>query len=335
MGKICRGDMPALMALVLFLFICFGLPAMYPNPFVKTGDMVDVIVAPGMSARDAAKSAAAAGVVKNPAELVNWLVKLDADRSLKPGLYNLRKGAAVDVALQLKNSKPLTESVTLIPGMRYWRIAEVLYGGEKRDQFDKALLNDDNFPKELAGKLPKKAADRIAFLMPETYYIVPGVDKGSQLVKPAATLWWQRVGKTLPADISASELLKLATLASVVEGEAKIAEERPILAGIFLSRVEKRMKLQSCATVIYSWETLGVKKNALTYKDLEISSPYNTYANEGLPPGPISVPSPESWQGALNPQQSPYLFFFATPQGNHIFSTTYEEHLRQQQEAER
>ena len=121
-------------------------------------------------------------------------------------------------------------------------------------------------------------------------------------------------------------------LASIVEGEAKIKEERPILAGIFLNRIEKWMPLQSCATVIYCWDELGIKKKSLTYKDLEIDSPYNTYRNSGLPPGPISVPSEDSWISALQPAKTDYLFFFATSKGSHIFSKTYEEHLRKQRE---
>jgi len=326
-----QDNIPALMALALFLYICFGLPAMYPQPFKTGGDaVVEVVIAPGMSARNAADDIAAAGVVDDPGKLVQWMVKLNIDRSLRPGLYKLSKAPVVNVALQLKNSEPMTESVKLIPGMRYWKIAEVLYGEGKTSQLDAELLKNENFPKEIVNKLPESARDRIAFLLPETYFIVPEVDKGAQVIKPAAALWWQRVGKTLPENISADELLKLATLASIVEGEAKVAEERPVLAGIFLSRIDKSMRLQSCATVIYSWETLGVKKSSLTYKDLEIDSPYNTYANNGLPPGPISMPSLDSWFGAASPEESEYLFFFATPRGSHIFSQTYEEHLRQQ-----
>ncbi len=148
----------------------------------------------------------------------------------------------------------------------------------------------------------------------------------------ASRLWWDRIGKNISDDVTPKELLHLATLASVVEGEARVAEERPVLAGIFLSRIERRMRLQSCATIIYSWELRGVKKSALTYKDLEIDSLYNTYTHDGLPPGPILIPSQQSWEAALHPAETDYLFFFATGDGSHVFSKTYQEHLRQQRE---
>lgn len=334
MGRGFKNSIPAFLAFLLLLYLCFGLPLQYPAPFAKDGEMIGVVIPQGASAREAAKKIAAAGVVGNSDDLVRWMVKFGIDRSLKPGLYMLRSGSAVDAARQLKNATPLVESVTLIPGMRYTRVTEVLRGKDELTPAAVAALeNDDNFPEQIRDKLPAKAGDRIAFLMPDTYYIAPGSDRISQIIRNSSKLWWDKIGTKLPENINKDELLTLATLASIIEGEAKVAGERPVLAGIFLSRMDKRMRLQSCATVIYSWEARGVKKNALTYKDLEIDSPYNTYLNDGLPPGPISVPSAESWDSAVNPEKTDYLFFFATPSGNHIFSKTYEEHLRRQREA--
>lgn len=331
-----RHLVPAILGLLLFLCICYGLPARYPGglgKYARDAVPIDVVILPGTSAGNAAKIMVGAGVVTDAAELVRWMVRFGIDRSLKSGCYSLVRGSAIDVALQIKNSAPIVESVTLIPGMRYWKIAETLYGGAgETDRLSAEIMKEENYPEEIRGSLPSNAQDRIAFILPETYFIVPGADKGAQVIKRAAGLWWERVGKTLPENVTPPRLLTLATLASVVEGEAKIAEERPVLAGIFLSRIDKKMRLQSCATVIYCWELRGQKKNSLTYKDLEIDSPYNTYMNDGLPPGPISMPSEASWRSAVHPQETPYLFFFATPRGNHIFSKTYMEHLKQQRE---
>lgn len=334
MGRGFKDNIPAFLAFLLLLYFCFGLPLQYPAPFAKDGEMIGVVIPHGASAREAAKKIAAAGVVGNSDELVRWMVKFGIDRSLKPGLYMLRSGNAVDAARQLKNATPLVESATLIPGMRYTRVAEVLRGKDELPAAVAAELeNNNNFPEQVRDKLPAKAEDRIAFLMPDTFYIAPGSDRISQIIRNSSKLWWDKIGTKLPENINKDDLLTLATLASIIEGEAKVSEERPVLAGIFLSRIEKKMRLQSCATVIYSWEARGVKKNALTYKDLEIDSPYNTYQNDGLPPGPISIPSAESWDSAVNPEKTEYLFFFATPSGKHIFSKTYEEHLRRQREA--
>jgi UPF0755 protein len=220
----------------------------------------------------------------------------------------------------------------IIPGTRYSTINAALKLPKGDDGLLRALSDKENFPSELHDLLPDDPKDRIVFLLPETYSLAPGNSVGVQTVKRASRLWMERVGKFLPENADKKFTAQRGILASIVEGEAKIEEERPILAGIFLNRIDKWMPLQSCATVIYCWDELGIKKKNLTYKDLEIDSPYNTYRNSGLPPGPISVPSEDSWLSALQPAKTDYLFFFATPEGNHIFSGTYEEHLKKQKE---
>lgn len=335
MGRNFRDSVPALLALLLLFYICFGLPVFYPGGLNSAVETTDVVILPGMTAREAAGKITAADVVDNTDGLIRWMIKFGIDRTLKPGLYKLRSGNIIDVALQMKKTAPIVDSITLIPGMRFWQAAEAIYGGggEAVEKLTAEIAKDENFLEEIREKLPVDAKDRIAFIMPETYYVVPETDYGAQVIRRAASLWWERIGKTLPQDISDEQLIALATLASVIEGEAKVDEERPILAGIFLNRIDSQMRLQSCATVIYCWELEGIKKSGLTYKDLEIKSPYNTYMNNGLPPGPIAVPSAGSWQSAVNPEKTPYLFFFATPQGSHIFSRTYDEHLHLQREA--
>lgn len=322
---------PFLMALGTYLYVCFGLSYQYPDYFAPVGVSAEVTIPSGMSAGEAARMLRDAGLVTDAAEMIKAMTSLGIDRTLKPGVYELNSGSAMNVAKQLQEAKPRNEIVTLIPGMRYWRVAQAIYGSDdKRDLLTQELSKKENFPEQIRDKLPEKPEDRFVFLLPETYMVVPGGDVGKQAVVRASRLWWERIGKTLSEDITPKELLQLGVLASVVEGEARVAEERPVLAGIFLSRIKQRMRLQSCATVIYSWELQGVKKSGLTYKDLEIASPYNTYTHDGLPPGPISIPSQASWEAAVNPQETEYLFFFATSNGSHIFSKTYQEHLRQQ-----
>ena len=137
----------------------------------------------------------------------------------------------------------------------------------------------------------------------------------------------------MPKGKSKSWLFKRGILASVIEGEAKYPEEYPILAGIFIKRLAKNMKLQSCATVVYSWERADVKKKRLSYRDLQIKSPYNTYLHGGLPPAAICAPGEKAWLSAFFPKESDFLFFFAGADGRHIFSKTYKEHLKKQREA--
>jgi UPF0755 protein len=113
-------------------------------------------------------------------------------------------------------------------------------------------------------------------------------------------------------------------LASIVEKEALLDEERDEVAKVFLNRLDINMKLQSCATVNYA---NGVWKERLTYEDIEIDSPYNTYIIEGLPPTPINSPGKVSIISVLEPADVDYLFFVAKGDGSHYFSNTYDEHI--------
>jgi len=112
-------------------------------------------------------------------------------------------------------------------------------------------------------------------------------------------------------------------LASLVEREAKLEEERPKIAAVFLNRLDKGMRLESCATVQY---ILGEQKEKLSTKDLQNPSPYNTYLHTGLPPGPIANPGLASIKAVLYPADVDYLFFVARGDGSHYFSRTFEEH---------
>lgn len=320
-------------ALMIFSFLCFVFPALYPDMFSLSAQKIEVTISGGMSAKQAAKVLQEAGVVKDSNKLIKWMVKLGIDRSLKAGTYLIAPGDEISVANQLKTSSPQTLNVTIIPGTRYSALIKALKLPEDNDeQLLNALSEKENFPLELHLLLPDKPKDRIIFLLPETYSIAPGNNVAAQAVKRASKLWMERVGKHLIENADKKFAVERGILASIVEGEAKIKEERPILAGIFLNRIKERMPLQSCATVIFCWDELGIKKKSLTYKDLEIDSVYNTYKNYGLPPGPISIPSEGSWISALNPEMTDFLFFFATANGNHIFSKTYEEHLKKQRQ---
>ncbi len=122
--------------------------------------------------------------------------------------------------------------------------------------------------------------------------------------------------------------VEVLTLASIVEGEALVNDERPIIAGVYLNRLRLRMPLQADPTVQYGMELkTGQRKQRLYTKDYKFPSPYNTYLNPGLPPGPINSPGTASIDAVLNPASVPYLFFVAGPDRRHVFSRTYREHL--------
>ena len=120
-------------------------------------------------------------------------------------------------------------------------------------------------------------------------------------------------------------LEEVINLASIVEKEAVLDEDRPIIASVFYNRLKIDMPLQSDATIQYIFEK---RKQIVTYKDLEIDSPYNSYKNKGLPPTPISNPGIKSIEAVLNPADTDYLYFVAKMDGGNNYSTNYEDHLK-------
>ena len=118
------------------------------------------------------------------------------------------------------------------------------------------------------------------------------------------------------------------TLASIVEREAKVAAEKPVIAGVFLNRLSIGMPLQADPTVLYALERRGTPVDILTRADLRLDSRYNTYRYAGLPPGPIGNPGREALDAVLHPQIHRYLYFVARPDGTHAFSATLDAHVR-------
>jgi UPF0755 protein len=167
------------------------------------------------------------------------------------------------------------------------------------------------------------------FLYPETY----AFDIDIQPEQMFALMTAQFFKRVAGAGISIEDKKKFyheLILASIVEQEAVLEEEKPLLAGVFLNRLKKGMKLESCPTVDYTLEQQGIFRKQLTYADLQVETPYNTYRIQGLPPNPICNPSVSSLQAVVNPLVTGYLYFFADFQGKNVFSKTYTEHINKQ-----
>ena len=167
------------------------------------------------------------------------------------------------------------------------------------------------------------------FLRPETYALPPGIraDELMRLMTNAFTTAWEPAWTTRLDSIGMSEL-QLVTLASIVEGEARVDGEREMIAGVYLNRLRIGRALQADPTVQYAIAlATGRRKPRLYVKDYQFVSPYNTYLHPGLPPGPVNSPSRRSLEASLYPAKVPYLYFVAGPDGRHLFARTYEEHL--------
>ena len=331
MDKFLRNIIFAAAAAVYLLF-CIFLPLKFPFIFRDFAGTVDITITPGMTAAGIASAMKEAGLVQCPAILLKQMRLFGIDKKLQPGAYTLNKGLGIAAARQLLTTKPHDVQFMLVPGTRYEELAGAFNKSGGPGSFDREMSDDSNFPESMRLLLPPRAEDRIAFLLPETYFLAPAKDQSAQFIRRASALWLERITNSgaVIENIDKHKLFKLAVIASIVESEARKAEERPILAGIFIKRLAKFMPLQSCATVMYCWKERGVDKRKLTYKDLQIDSPYNTYKYQGLPPGPICAPSESSWKSVFAPIYTDYLFFFAADNGSHIFSRTYQEHIKKQ-----
>jgi UPF0755 protein len=168
------------------------------------------------------------------------------------------------------------------------------------------------------------------FLRPETY-ILPAEVNARDVVRIMAEGFLSSWQPSWDGRLDSLKMtrLQLVTLASIVEGEARADDEREIIAGVYRNRLRIGMALQADPTVQYAISLKrGRRKSRLFEKDYQFNSPYNTYLNPGLPPGPVNSPSRRSIEASLYPANVSYLYFVAGPDGRHVFSRTYSEHLR-------
>ncbi|MFH1838569.1 MAG: endolytic transglycosylase MltG [Candidatus Kuenenbacteria bacterium] len=162
------------------------------------------------------------------------------------------------------------------------------------------------------------------YFFPDTYQIYKNAS-AEDVIKKMLDNFDKKLSIKMREEIKKQKktIFEIITLASIIEKEVPKEEDRKIVAGIFYKRLKKGMHLESCATINY---ILGNNKKQLSFEDTRINSPYNTYLNKGLPPGPISNPGLSAIKAAIYPQETNYLFFLSKPNSETVFSKTFEEH---------
>ena len=246
---------------------------------------------------------------------------------LRAGIYRIPTPISLwRLTKWLAETKPELIRLTIWEGMIAKEIAERIeqLGLGKAEKFIEIVQNPQGtvmLPFDWQGDLE-------GLLFPATYH-VPPLRSGNEayLVQLMVDAFVERFWKPHRDEIEKSPftLRQLVTIASMVQWEVKMDEERPIVAGVIVNRLKRGMKLEIDATVLYA---LGQRKRRVLYRDLKVDSPYNTYRYSGLPPGPICSPGLPSLLAALRPAKVPYLYYVARGDGYHTFSTTYEEHLK-------
>ncbi|HHW13276.1 MAG TPA: endolytic transglycosylase MltG [Firmicutes bacterium] len=268
------------------------------------------------------------GLIKNRKSFIWYLYLTGQQNSLKAGHYKFGPDLTFRHLLrELKTGRPIIYRVTIPEGYTIAEIGRLLStkGLVDYDRFQE-LLHDRVFLRSQLIDFAPVSGE--GFLFPDTYEFAKGATEEeilSVFFQRFRQVWAEVTREVQPP--AGFTPVELVTLASIVEGEAKVEAERPIIAGIFYNRLRRGQLLQSCATVQYA---LGERKPRLLYKDLQVDSPYNTYLYKGLPPTPIGNPGRASLQAALSPADTDYLYFFAKSDGTHVFSRTYREHLRAQ-----
>jgi UPF0755 protein len=300
--------------------------------------LITVTIPPGSTAGDIGAQLQQLGLVRSSLFFRYAADQAGVGSDLAAGDYELSKSMSTTEIVQvLAKGEVKRGLVATIPeGWRSEQIADRLQatGFATRDDFLKAVAAPQSVPS--VDVLPQPAVPRLeGYLFPETYQ-VPQQVSGSQAAELMVRMFTQRVGDEVrtPSDSKLSPQ-DVITLASIVEREAKVASERPIIASVYLNRLAKDMPLQADPTVQYAVATRDGSAasgydywRALTPDDLTINSPYNTYVHSGLPPGPICNPGQASIQAVLQPAKTDYLYFVATTDGSgtHLFARTLDEH---------
>lgn len=268
------------------------------------------------------------GLINNERSFIWYVYVTGKQNQIRAGHYLLEPGLSFSHLLrELQKGRPIIHRVTVQEGLRADEITRLLAEkGLVQDEVFAVLLKDQELLKSI---LPEELVHDSAegFLFPDTYEFIEGMTEKEILLtflRRFRHVWMEVTANGVQGKLSP---YKSVILASIVEAEAKVESDRPIIAGVFLNRIRKHYPLQSCATVQYA---LGERKPRLLYKDLEMESPYNTYKYYGLPPGPISNPGRASLEAAVRPLETDYLYFVAKPDGSHIFSRSYREHLNAQ-----
>jgi len=265
-----------------------------------------------------------AGVVRSGEVFRHYVVLTGQARRLKAGEYKFPAGADLgQVTRRLASGRTVRHTLTIPEGYSARQIAEKLTA-EKLADGNEFLAVAHNA--RLAREWGVPADSLEGFLFPDTYEIPRGM-LAEQIAKRMVERFREKVGEDLFQGGRSQGMteLELVTLASIIEREVRVPEERAKVASVFYNRLRKKMRLESCATVLYSQNRI---RGVLSLNDLENNSPYNTYRHRGLPPGPISNPGISALQAAAFPAQTEYLFFVVRPDGQHVFSKDFESHKR-------
>jgi len=300
-----------------------------------------IVVEQGDTAADIGNRLEAAEIIDSGASFERLAMIIGAESRLSAGEYEFLEATSVlDAVTRMRDGLTSARVVTVREGLRIEEVAQLMEdrGVIDADDFlataNSIATNGSSIDPDLLASRPR-AATLEGYLYPATYSF-PRSSDASQIVLTMIDALATRLTPELRAEAAAQGLTihQVLILASIVEREAVLPEEREVIASVYLNRIEDGMPLQADPTVQYaltqrpgSVVEFGYWKRALTLQDLQYDSTYNTYVKSGMPPGPIANPGIESITAVIRPAKTNYLFFVATGNGGHVFAETYEQHL--------
>jgi UPF0755 protein len=276
---------------------------------------------PGSSARRIAADLKKAGIIRSQYAFVVWHY-FHGRKPLKAGEYSFDHPARMRETYDRIAHGDIYVHLLVIPeGYNMYDIAHAIeeagLGG--RDDFLKVARTDVSLIRDLDPQAPTLEG----YLFPDTYRITR-----TQSLHDIAAVMVHRFRQAAREVGLNQDFHAMVTMASIVEKETAVDSERPEVASVFYNRLKRRMTLSTDPTVIYAALLNDRYRGTIYRSDLQYDSPYNTYRNSGLPPGPISNPGKASLQAAMHPASTEYLYFVSDNQGHHKFSSTSEEHAR-------
>lgn len=297
----------------------------------KAADVV-VTVEPGMGTREIVARLANAGVIEDQTLVLVYLVLTRSGSSLKAGDYQFESPiSAIEVIEKIRRGEVATRRVTIPEGLNRYEVAELLAERTRLASRDRFLVLTGYT--DLIRDLDPQASSLEGYLFPDTYEYTTKTTP-EELIETVVGNFRKLIdSKPEVAQLLAARQLTLhqaVTMASLVEEEARVDEERAIIASVFYNRLVRDMKLASDPTFVYAAVQAGDYDGDVNNpKHRQRLSPYNTYVFTGLPPGPITNPGWKSFEAALKPEQTSYLYFVVSgKEGRHKFSRTVEEHER-------
>lgn len=297
-----------------------------------------VVIAEGETAREVGDKLEASGIIDSARQFRTLVALMGIENELPAGEYEFEQGMPVLAVIeQLRQGATTVRDVTVREGLRLEEIAEVLEEAEivTARAFLRATEDRKPYDFEFLKQIPRRHGLE-GYLFPATYTFREDVE-AEEVVRTML----QAFEDNVPADVIRAarrqglDLHEMMTVASIVEREAQVARERPIIASVYLNRIENGMRLQADPTTQYavvhadpeSAEEHGWWKRELTVDDIALKDPYNTYAVDGLPPGPIAAPGLASIEAVARPAKTNFLFFVACGgEGAHEFAATLADH---------